>query len=358
MTKDLFALLFKQFSRWNYEEYYVSFVERLPYRFIQGAAAANPALNYCDGFGNLRELLRSQSSNRWKNPELYPHLNRIIIPNYAFLQKHIDALQIHVGLKPLSAISESLPRFWRLRDPIVKVIEITGNGEAKSHNLLTPARQDEVFPIIYKPHPNLFDDIQDTLYRGDGDYDVEVLKRLAYETLSLLRRYSPEIAAGFCREINTVAFMPRQRGEVKSFSMRNFYIGAIFVSITDPILLGEQFIHEYYHQVIWPWWMVEPPQDLPNDKLKITSPVTGRLRPVSVMIHAAVVYSSLIEFYRFVLSSECIAYDPDQISDARMRLTKIEGSITQLFANLKAVLQGHPRTREIVEVLSESLTAT
>src|SRR4051794_24618408 len=118
MTKDLFALVFNTLSRWSFEEYYVNFIERLPHRFLQGAISANPTLHSCRGFAELQQIFASQHGRRWKNAELYPHLNRIIIPNYAPLQRHVDALRIHVGLDALKPTAGPIPTFWRLRDPI------------------------------------------------------------------------------------------------------------------------------------------------------------------------------------------------------------------------------------------------
>ena len=81
------------------------------------------------------------------------------------------------------------------------------------------------FPLVFRPHPNLFDDVENSLYRSEGfQDDPELLWRLTTDAVQLLNRYSPDLAAGFCSEINTVAFMPRQPGGAKSFSMRNFYI--------------------------------------------------------------------------------------------------------------------------------------
>ena len=353
MTKDLFAVLFNTFSRWNYEEYYVNFIERLPHRFVQGALSANPDLDSCLGLAELRELFACESGQRWKNPELYPHLNRVIIPGYSFLQRHIDALRVHVGLQHLTPSIVPGLRFWRLRDPILKVVEIA-EGDVDNENAFeVRVKLGQPFPVVYRPHPNLFDDIERNLYRGNGcDIDSFRLSQLVENAFNLLVGYSPDIASGFRREINTVAMMARQLGGTKSFSLRNFYIGGIFVSIGDPVMLAEQFIHEYYHQCIWPWWMIEPPPDLPSDEETIVSPITGRVRPVSVMIHAFLIYQSLIDFYRFVLSNpECRGHDQGVLADAQTRLSKIEGGSKPLLTALDNALSEHPRTRAMVEMI-------
>lgn len=359
MTKDLFALLFSTFSKWTYEEYYLNFIERLPHRFIEGATAANPELKSCLGFAELRELFACERGQRWKNPELYPHLNRVIIPGYAFLQRHIDALRVHVGLQGLTCSSMPGPRFWRLRDPISKVVEVTGSSVNNADDFIVPVTMGQPFPVVYCPHPNLFEDIEKNLYRGEASvYDSPLLCEHIRDAFHLLDKYSPDIASGFRREINTVALMTRQPGGTKSFSLRNFYIGGIFVSIGDPIMLAEQFIHEYYHQCIWPWWMIEPPADLPSDQLTIVSPITGRVRPVSVMIQALLIYRSLIDFYRFVLSAtECEPLGTNQGSDADARLAKLEAGSAPLFEALDNSLSPHPRTRQMVEMIVSTRAA-
>jgi hypothetical protein len=358
MTKDLFAILFKTFSRWSYQEYYVNFIDRLPHRFLQGALTANRELDSCSGFAELQELLASQSGPRWKNPELYPHLNRVIIPNYSFLQEHVDALRIHVGLQALTPATKPASRFWRLRDPTFEVVEVIEGCVNKVDGLLVPVAMTQPFPVVYCPYPNLFDDVEKKLYRGEGfEGDQKLLCQLTTDAFQLMNKYSTDIACGFRREINTVAFMARQHGGTKSFSLRNFYIGGIFVSVGDPIMLAEQFIHEYYHQCIWPWWMIEPPADLPGDEQTIISPVTGRVRPVSVMIHALLIYYSLADFYRFVLSaSESSAYDASQLNDAQARLTRIETGARPLFRALDGALSRCPRSRAIVEVIADAAT--
>ena len=62
-------------------------------------------------------------------------------------------------------------------------------------------------------------------------------------------------------------------------------------------LTAESLIHEYYHQRIWLWWLIEAPAHLPPREVMMTSPVSGQQRPVCVMMHALLIYASLIDFY-------------------------------------------------------------
>jgi hypothetical protein len=355
MTKDLFALTFNEFSRWTYEEYYVNFVDKLPHRLLQAAAAANPGVQSCHGFAELQELFASVSGRRWKNPELYPHLNCLNIPDYPSLQSGVDALRIHVGLDRLTPSSGPARRFWRLRDPIDEVFEVI-DGVRQLRGLSMHEIGDEPFPTVYRPHPHLFDDVQGTLYRGDRcHHETKVLWRLANDAVQAINRYSSDLAFGFCREIGTVAFMARQPGEAKSFSMRNFYIGGIFISMSDTIMVAEQFIHEYYHQCIWPWWMLEKPPDLPSDEQTMISPVSGQKRRMSVMIQALLIYRSLIDYYRFVLSRpESNAYDENQLRDAQTRLSKLERGVAALATGLTTALAECPSSRAMVEFITST----
>src|ERR1700722_20887278 len=82
MTKDLFVRLFDRPSSWDYGYFYSNFIVRLPYRFLEGALIANPSIKACTGFDELHALFSSESGRRWKNPELYPFLNYLMIPSF------------------------------------------------------------------------------------------------------------------------------------------------------------------------------------------------------------------------------------------------------------------------------------
>jgi hypothetical protein len=140
-----------------------------------------------------------------------------------------------------------------------------------------------------------------------------------------------------------------------SFSKRNYYIGGIFVSIADPIGVAEQFIHEYYHQALWPWWMIEPPPDLPADGEIIVSPITGQRRALSSMIQGLLINYSLIDYYRFILSPpESSNHEGDHRERAKARLAKIEGGIGALLVALKGALSKRPYCSAIVEFIAST----
>ena len=364
--KDLFARTFNEFSKWPHEEYHVHFIERLPHRLLRSAAELNPELKSCRGFGELQDLFASVRGRRWSNPELYPFLNYMNIPSNevnipTFLQSAVDALRIHVGLDTLRPVAEPPVRFWRLRDPSAAVFQDLQGVMSKVEDVSLHEPEREPFPIVYRPCPHLFDDIDHQLYRGEGcQLETKQLWRLAKEALRVIISYSTDLAAGFCRAISTVAFLARQPGdrEFGSFSKRNYYIGGIFVSIADPICVAEQFIHEYYHQAIWPWWMLEPPTDLPADDEIIVSPITGRRRPLSSMIQGLLINYSLIDYYRFILSPpESSALEEDQRERAKARLATIEGGIGALLVALKGALSERPHCGAIVEFIASTAAA-
>jgi hypothetical protein len=375
--KDLFARTFHEFSRWTHEEYHAHFIERLPHRLLQAAAELNPQLKSCRGFGELHDLFASVRGRRWNNPELYPFLNYLNMPSNemkapAFLQSAVDALRIHVGLDSVRAVAEPPVTFWRLRDPSAAVfreictsatVSVFGQGRGYLHGVMRKVedvsaheREAEPFPIVYRPYPHLFDDIDPQLYWGHGcQLETKQLWRLAKEAVRVISSYSTELAAGFCREISTVAFLAPKpgTGEFGSFSKRNFYIGGIFVSIAGPISVAEQFIHEYYHQTIWPWWMIEPPTDLPADDQIIVSPITGRPRSLLSMIQGLLINYSLIDYYRFILSPpQSSDLEGDQRERAKARLATIEGGMGALLVALKGALSQRPHCGAIVEFIA------
>ncbi len=253
MTKDLFVRVFNELSRCSLEHYTANFIERLPLKLLEPAEQINPDVKRCFGYEQLREELTQSHQRRWRNPELFPYLNNLNVRSFVDLQGCVYALRTHVGLNAARDNALQPGLFWRLRDPKVKLLKQTGNGlklidEASITDGQSP------FPVVYKPVEGLFSDIKAELYRSDSQITARSCLALAKSGMELLRRYSSELATGFCDEISIIAFMSESNGRARSFSMRNFFVGAVFVSVADPIVVAEQFLHEYYHQRIWPWW--------------------------------------------------------------------------------------------------------
>jgi hypothetical protein len=360
MTKDLFLRLFREYSRWDYEYFYRNFIERLPHRFLDGALTANPSVQTCKGFEELQLLFSSASADHRKNPELYPYLNCLLIPGFAPLQATVDAIRVHVGLRPLTSDAETVRRFWRLRHPDLQTWENTDEGMRTLQGVCLRAGGAHDDQLIYKPYPSLFADVHSTYYRGDGyEGDCDSLVALTRKSIDLLRRYSPDLAGSFCEEIHTIGFMRRDTGSSKSFSLRNYYIGGIFVSIADSICVAEQFLHEYYHQRLWPWWMVNGPGDLPNNDITIVSPVTKKVKPASVMIQALLIYSSLSDFYQFVLDNVVNRDFSEGVIDlAAQRLNQIQLGIPPLAEALNDALAQFPESQRMVYSIVSSANLT
>ena len=357
MTKDLFALLFENHSRFSQTEYTSKFLERLPLRFIEGAFLANPKLRTSDAFLEVNEAIASKPASTRHNPELYPHLNRLLMPDHPSLERHVRAIRIHLGLDMLAPSDGATSRFWRIAQRGASVFEIRDEQLQRIDDLVPTGAEDSRFPLVYQPYPQLFDDIDRSCYRGQPVCDPRGLRSSVSAALALIGAYSPEIEAAIRRTISVVAFMRRDRSGVKSFSMRNFYIGGIFVSDSHRFLLAEQLIHEYYHQCIWPWWLIESPSDLPSDDNQIKSPMTGRLRPVSVMVHAFLIYCSLMDFYRFALSRSSIDQcGEEELQDASAALARIETGVVPLFNALNAALIGRPKTGAIIETIADAVS--
>jgi hypothetical protein len=214
--------------------------------------------------------------------------------------------------------------------------------------------QSQAYPIVFRPHSDLFADLDKQMYRGGSvQGKLRYYQELTKAAVDLIALYSPDLANRFCCDVRVIAFMPSHIGDGRSFSMRNFYIGGIFVSDASPLVVAEQFIHELYHQSIWPWWWLEPIDDLPDAEVTIVSAVTGRIRQVRVMVQALLIYCSLIDFYRFILSRKVDKHcDADANKKAHKRLIEIEHGVPALLASLREALSNRPRALAAVEFLS------
>jgi hypothetical protein len=356
MHKDLFIATFEHLAKWSLATYRAEYLEQLPYRLLSSAISINPSLTNCQGIDDVMSVVTSDGA-RCNNPELYPYLNCLMIPGYAALQGPVDAIRTHLGLEAIEPAALRERRFWRMRFPSPEVFENVNGAVCKITGVISQASPGKLFPLVYSPHPNLFDDIDSRHYRGAGFNGTRDLCMFSAEgAVRLMNLYCPVLASNFCREIKTIAFMPGQVGDARSFSMRNFYVGGIFVSLSDPIKLAEQFIHEYYHQCIWPWWMIDAPADLPTMDVTVESPVTGRIRPVPTMMHALLIYCSLIDYYRFVLSDGiCMSSQELDVSKAKARLEQIACRIGALDDTLKKVLHDRPSSLAFVEFISRAI---
>jgi hypothetical protein len=355
-TKDLFRVTFNEFSEWGFDEYHKHFVERLPFRFLEPAVIVNPTLVKCKGYNDLLDKFSDGQSKDWRNTELFPYLNFLNLPSsQSALQSCVDALRIHTGLASLKPGNEvlSAKKYWRIREAKSPVVVCSLSGK-EIDCIVSVHNNSEYCPVIYSPYPDLFCDIEKNLYRGEDVFIVDnYYATLAEAAFAVVKRYSIELVSNLLSHVTTVAFMPPNSKDVKSFSKRNLYIGGIFVSARSVISVAEQFIHEYYHQVLWPWWIIESPRDLPNDLEVILSPVTGKSRPVSVMIQALLIYKSLKGFYSFVLGGdELKRYCVSELEEAAKRFEQISRGMEDLVSLLRDRLRGHPESLRLIDIMT------
>ena len=353
--KDLFGLAFEEFSRIDTAVYRDRFLGKLPLRLAKTAMVVNSNLGTLPEFHELLEELDSKEVPHYRNPELYPYLNFLNNAGRSHQRGCVAALRVHAGLDHISADMGEYRHIWRFHS--------SPSVYASQHGQLMEVREvcerissDTYDPVVYKPYPSLFTDIQADLYRGDAQSrEVVDVKRDVLRALSIIGRYSPELETNIRAHVSAIAFMDRDTAEVKSFSLRNFYVGGVFVSVSSSLLLAEQLIHEYYHQVLWPWWLIEPPADLPGNDVIVVSPITGKTKPVPVMIQALLIYRSLGDFYAGVLSNYRSFLDVNEpIEYAEKRLSMINRGIDPLTTNLIRTLNDGSGARRFVQFIADA----
>ncbi|RQH12657.1 HEXXH motif-containing putative peptide modification protein [Bradyrhizobium sp. RP6] len=349
--KDLFVATFERFSESDLETYFARFIKLLPFRLLKPAIEVNPQIQRLAGFAELYELLRSDFTC-WRNPELYPYLNYLNCPDSRLVAESVRALRIHTGLDSLSLEAAQCRSVWRLRAGNHRVFRVDDRCVTAIDDILVDTGNPST-PSIYRPYPNLFDDLRVDLYHWHGrSCRAGEAEGYIEQAFRLIDRYSPSLKENVCTVLNTIALMPYDAELARSFTLRNFYIGGAFVSIDDPISLSEQIIHEYYHQCIWPWWLIEKPDDLPGDHVRVVSPVTGRARPLNTMIQALLIYRSLIDFYEWVGAT----FNTDEVglSAAEGRLVALKRNLEPLVSLLSDATRQMRATREIIEFLAHT----
>jgi hypothetical protein len=244
-------------------------------------------------------------------------------------------------------------RYFRRRTASPRTFEWTGDEYREIPATIAVNAEAGQFPVVYLPFPGLFDDVvgADT-YCGDGDWvdAVTVEQRLA-AAAAQIRAYCPVLYDGFRAAIGTIA-VTGERGEDirQSYSAEVTFAGGIFVAIPDDNIpsLVEGLTHEYYHQRLWLWWLIEPPADLPPEELTIVSPVTNAERSALVMLHALLIYASACDFYRHASRS-----GDAHAAWCAARLEQLELGTRQLVAELEQVLWDRPESLRFVRAVQE-----
>jgi hypothetical protein len=358
MPKDLFARAFHHLSRFDRAAYETEYLARLPFLMLRSAAQNFPGLAACSGFGELHDYLRTESPCHWNNPELYPHLLSLQNVSGVTARQHIHALRTHLGLRTVDQSSFCGHHLLRLHGPTPRVLELRDREivvlEGIACGRTNRARNGR--PVIYRPYPHLFDDIAGTIYVGaDPQIGENNLAELAERAMRELRAYCPVLAAGFANSVGAIAFTGDDFAiGARSYNAELAYLGGIFSAIPPSNIpaLVENFIHEYYHGRLWAWWLLEAPSDLPPRDVHMVSPISQETRPVVVMMQALLIYTSVIDYYQFVLSNGS-RYGQSVLDAVTHRLERLQIGTTALAERLDDVLGDRPQSRRFAAVVSQ-----
>jgi hypothetical protein len=107
-------------------------------------------------------------------------------------------------------------------------------------------------------------------------------------------------------------------------------------------------IHEYYHQRLWLWWLIEAPPDMPDRAVTIVSPISKQERSVQVMMHALLIYISLTDYYRW--AEHFSAGESDWIGK---RWRKLQSGAVELASVLRDALVGCNESLRFINAVAE-----
>jgi hypothetical protein len=355
IDKDLFRALFGRVSRCSFDTYRQHFLMRLPRLLLRSAQESAPAITDCTGFEELAKCLDAPATDAqtWKNAELFPYLNYVAFPKNDKRQQCIDALRVHCQITQLTGETNPDVEYWRLphisSSQKVEVVWFEHQSARRRLDLGWRIDVQKRAVVVYRPYSNLFDDVEPNLYGAQSSSKMnDELELLVREAFSIVDQYSQSLFENIVDHISTISLLKETVGRPKSHSLRNRYIGAIFITIASPIEMAEQIIHEYYHQCIWPWWLVEPPEDLPDVSLQVTSPISGAARSMPTMVQAILIYSSLQDFYTFSIERSVTGRDTAAADRALARASTIRQRFDELVATVLQELRDREATRAVV----------
>lgn len=353
--KDLFKSVFSNISAIEPDTYFQGYVRKAPFWLLDAAVRAHEDVRSCAALEPVHALLSKQAELHWNDPELYPHLMSLLgtRESRGDARTHIWALQGHLGLRDVDREMFS-HRYFRRHGTVPGVYELDAGEIRPVANAML--MHEPGLPIVYRPVPHLFDDVV-----GAGiAYEGKALPRSGQEMISAVRsaidlvwRYDADLHQGVTSAVGVIALTGDWHpGNRTSYSMGKTYTGGVFSSLcTDsPALLAESLIHEYYHQRIWQWWQIEAPSDLPSIDMTMISTVSGHERPVPVMMHALLIYVSLVDFYRWA-ETAC----SDESHWIRHRWQTLKVGATTLRKALRDRLHARPECQRFVEVVAAHL---
>lgn len=357
-NKDLFRALFGRVSRHSFETYRQNFLEQLPWLLLQVARQTAPTIAKCVGFEQLQECLKAPTSDvqTWRNAELFPYLNYIAFPLNSKRQLCVNALRVHCRLVELKYNTNPDVRYWRLAhntsDHEIEVVWFDHRSAVRKFNLGWSLKVHDKAIAVYRPHYGLFDDVEPELYGAQSSTKSnKELNLLLSEAFSIINLYSHSLCGNIVDQVSSISLLKEVDGRPISYSLRNRYIGAIFITVASAVEMAEQVIHEYYHQCMWPWWLVEPPKDLPDASLQVKSPITGAVRSLPTMVQAILIYASLQDFYTFANERGKTDLDQATADRARARAQMIQERFDDLATSVVEELRDMPATRVIVDTI-------
>jgi hypothetical protein len=315
---------------------------RLPADMLRRHVAANRNLAArAKAFGSLADELEAAPAAS-ANPEIYPFLVASRFVGDGQCDVLVAKLRWHAGLADDLGAGMTAGYHRSRRAPGVHRA-IGGRLEP-----VEGCWADASGLRVYFPRAGLFRDLLGAdLYpevpssRADGD-----LLRDVEEALELVRLYDPSLHADV-RRCFSVLVLTTDFGTVRSsFNLRLRYLGGLFLNPfhETPLGLAEGLVHEYYHQRLWHWWWDEPLEGLPGEHVEVTSPITGRRRPVPVMTHALLIYAALEEFHAALAGRQ-------RLPAASARSRRLAEGIGPLGEALRAALPAGSRAAGLVDLV-------
>lgn len=245
----------------------------------------------------------------YKNPELFNSLNEYI--NYSGAKSKDDILYI-LGLqldfhKDIDLTKEDIKRLYHFQKRIYlgkKVIEISKKNSIQIKDDFTSESTTIILPL-----KNIFSGfISSNIYPETfkTNYKITGLTKRIEKSINLIYAYSTTLKNDFFKTINYIFLTPDFNNKVRfSYNLRTGYFGAIFINeyVTNKISFAESLIHEFIHQHLWLQWAYEFPDLSKLEKIEIISPFTNRLKSITVMAHAYIIYNVIHDFHKFILSN-------------------------------------------------------
>ncbi|HET9316914.1 MAG TPA: hypothetical protein VFQ51_15080 [Vicinamibacteria bacterium] len=319
---------------------------RLPASLLRRHVAANRNLAArADELESLADELERPPAAA--NPELYPFLIAARFAPAAQCDALADKIRWHAGLSDELGAGLT-PGFHRSshapgvhRETAGRLEPVEGCWAGAPGTAIR----------VYFPRPGLFRDLLGAdLYpdvpatRADAD-----LLRDVEDALGLVRFYDERLYDEV-RRCFSVLVLTTDFGTVRSsFNLRLRYLGGLFLNPfhETPLGLAEGLVHEYYHQRLWHWWWEEPLDGMPGEDVQVTSPITGRRRPVPVMTHALLIYVALQAMHATL--ARRLEGDAARAADARS--VRLSAGIGPLGEALRQAVPAGTRASSFLDLL-------